>query len=267
MAPVPCNSKISSPPEPPGVARISKRSYRLAQDNRTAASRRSTRSTSAAVQVPRTGEYVSGDRAAGVLLRLEPIPAPGTSTLRGVPSITSLAGTDLVSALDSDRTQPITASYCGRIEDISSRGDEDLLLRSDTFAPSDGHVLRGVPSITSLAGTDKFVEGLIYGNEDVHEKNVVEGENIASRGDEALLLCSDAFAPPDDHVLQGVPSITSLAGIGKFIEGLIHWNEDVHEKNMVEGENIASSVEKIVPHTLFGGVLTSRQRCGLGSVW
>ena len=128
MASVSCNSKISSPPEFPDEARISKRSSRLAQDKRTAASRRSNRSTSAAVHVPRTGEYVPVDRGVGVLLRADLIPAPDTSTLRGGSSLTSFAGIDLASAPDSDRSQHIATSPFGRVTDIAGKVDEALLL-------------------------------------------------------------------------------------------------------------------------------------------
>ena len=105
------------------------------------------------------------DRAAGVLLRLDTIAAPVTYTLRGGSSLTSLAGIPKLSAPDLSRTRHIAASSFGGVDDIAGRGDETLLLRPEPFARTSCHALRGVPSVTSLAGPGKAIGVLIDGNE------------------------------------------------------------------------------------------------------
>eukprot|EP00588_Corethron_pennatum_P003851 CAMPEP_0194288660 /NCGR_PEP_ID=MMETSP0169-20130528/37297_1 /TAXON_ID=218684 /ORGANISM="Corethron pennatum, Strain L29A3" /LENGTH=170 /DNA_ID=CAMNT_0039035719 /DNA_START=24 /DNA_END=539 /DNA_ORIENTATION=+ len=91
MAPVTSISEIPPPLERPVKARIP-------DDRLVLRSRCSTRRTSAAVHVSRTGEDVRSDRAAAVLLRPGPVLAPGTSLLRGGSPLTSVAGTDRASA-------------------------------------------------------------------------------------------------------------------------------------------------------------------------
>ena len=165
MVPVTCNSEISSPPEFPDEARISKRSSRLAQDKLTTASRRSILSSSAAVHVPRTGEYVPVDRGVGVLLRADLIPAPGTSTLQGGSSLTSLVDIDLASAPDLDHSRHIATSPLGRIKDIVGKVHKALLLWTEANARPSDHTLQGMPSVTLLTGPGKAAKVLIDGNE------------------------------------------------------------------------------------------------------
>ena len=50
-----------------------------------------------------------------------------------------------------------------------------------------------------------------------------------SRCDEALLLRTEAFPPPEGHALIVIPYIASLAGTDEIIRVLIDGKEDMHE--------------------------------------